>query len=531
MYGFTVRASSRAYQRTVGRLLRKIPHVMVVFIALVVGLGFLFVRLPTSFLPDEDQGIMFMQAQLPVGSTQERTMDVVKQVEQQFLVGQKEAVRSIFTVQGFSFGGNGQNVAIGFIGLRDWAERTRPDLAVGAVTGKAFGAFAGIRDAMVFAFAPPAVLELGNATGFDLQLQDLGGIGHDRLLQARNMLLGMAAQDPRLTQVRPNGQEDEPQFRVEIDTLRASALGLSIADINATLATAWGGTYVNDFVDRGRIKKVYVQSDAPYRMSPEDLSRWHVRNADGEMVPFSAFSSGHWDYGPARLERYNGMPSFSIQGSAAPGLSSGDAMLIMEQLIAKLPPGVGYEWTGLSDQERSSGNQAPALYAISILVVFLCLAALYESWSVPFSVIMVVPLGVLGAVIAANLRGLSNDIYFQVGLLTTVGLSAKNAILIVEFAKEQQEAGKEIVAATLEAVRLRLRPILMTSFAFILGVMPLALANGAGSGGQNAIGTGVMGGMVAATVLGIFFVPVFFVLIRSMFMRKAPAAAQPQPAE
>ncbi|MCF4165718.1 efflux RND transporter permease subunit [Zavarzinia compransoris] len=524
-------ASSRAYERTVGGLLRRVPHVMVVFIALVVGLGFLFVRLPTSFLPDEDQGIMFTQAQLPVGSTQERTMDVVKQIEHHFLEDQKEAVRSIFTVQGFSFGGNGQNVAIGFIGLRDWAERTRPDLAVGAVAGKAFGAFAGIRDAMVFAFAPPAVIELGNATGFDLQLQDLGGIGHDKLLEARNMLLGMAGQDPRLTQVRPNGQEDEPQYRVEIDTLRAGALGLSLADVNATLATAWGGTYANDFVDRGRIKKVYVQADAPYRMSPDDLNRWHVRNASGEMVPFSAFAAARWDYGPARLERYNGMPSFSIQGSAAPGLSSGDAMLAMEELIAKLPPGVGFEWTGLSDQERSSGNQAPALYAISILVVFLCLAALYESWSVPFSVIMVVPLGVLGAVIAANLRGLSNDIYFQVGLLTTVGLSAKNAILIVEFAKEQQEMGKDLVAATLEAVRLRLRPILMTSFAFILGVLPLVLATGAGSGGQNAIGTGVMGGMLAATILGIFFVPVFFFLIRSLFSRRIQPAPAPQPAE
>ena len=524
-------AASRGYERSIGGLLRKVPHVMVVFIALVVVLGYLFVRLPTSFLPDEDQGIMFTQAQLPVGSTQERTMDVVKQIEHHFLEEQKEAVRSIFTVQGFSFGGNGQNVAIGFIGLRDWAERTRPDLAVGAVAGKAFGAFAGIRDAMVFAFAPPAVIELGNATGFDLQLQDLAGIGHDKLLEARNMLLGMAGQDPRLSQVRPNGQEDEPQYRVEIDTLRASALGLSLADVNATLATAWGGTYANDFVDRGRIKKVYVQSDAPYRMSPEDLNRWHVRNASGEMVPFSAFATARWDYGPARLERYNGMPSFSIQGSAAPGLSSGDAMLAMEELIAKLPPGVGFEWTGLSDQERSSGNQAPALYAISILVVFLCLAALYESWSVPFSVIMVVPLGVLGAVIAANLRGLSNDIYFQVGLLTTVGLSAKNAILIVEFAKEQQEMGKDLVTATLEAVRLRLRPILMTSFAFILGVLPLVLATGAGSGGQNAIGTGVMGGMLAATILGIFFVPVFFYLIRSLFSRRTQTASAPQPAE
>ncbi|PWR19297.1 efflux RND transporter permease subunit [Zavarzinia aquatilis] len=523
-------AASRGYERSVGGLLKRIPAVFVVYLAIVVGLGFLFVRLPTSFLPDEDQAILFGQAQLPVGATQERTMEVVKQMEQHFLGDQGEAVNSIFTVQGFSFGGNGQNVALAFVGLKDWAVRQRPDLAVQAVAGRAMGTFMAIKDAMVFAFAPPAVIELGNASGFDLQLKDLGGIGHDRLLMARNMLLGMAGQDPRLMGVRPNGQEDEPQYRIDIDVVRAGSLGLSIADINATLSTAWGGAYVNDFVDRGRIKKVYVQSDAPYRMTPEDLNRWHVRNDKGEMVPFSAFASARWDFGPARLERYNGQPSFSIQGSAAPGLSSGDAMLAMEELIAKLPPGVGYEWTGLSDQERASGDQAPMLYAISILVVFLCLAALYESWSIPFSVILVVPLGVIGAVLAASLRGLSNDIFFQVGLLTTVGLSAKNAILIVEFAKEQQEKGMDLIAATLEAVRLRLRPILMTSLAFILGVSPLVLANGAGSGGQNAIGTGVMGGMIAATVLGIFFVPVFFVMIRRLFYRKAATPA-PQPAE
>ncbi|MFZ2872422.1 efflux RND transporter permease subunit [Zavarzinia sp.] len=523
-------AASRGYERTVGGLLKRVPAVFVVYLAIVVGLGFLFVRLPTSFLPDEDQAILFSQAQLPVGATQERTMEVVKQIENHFLVDQGEAVKSIFTVQGFSFGGNGQNVALAFVGLKDWALRQRPDLAVQAVAGRAMGTFMAIKDAMAFAFAPPAVIELGNASGFDLQLKDLAGIGHDRLLMARNMLLGMAGQDPRLVGVRPNGQEDEPQYRIDIDVVRAGSLGLSIADINATLSTAWGGAYINDFVDRGRIKKVYVQSDAPYRMSPEDLNRWHVRNDKGEMVPFSAFATTRWDFGPARLERYNGQPSFSIQGSAAPGLSSGDAMLAMEELIAKLPAGVGYEWTGLSDQERASGDQAPMLYAISILVVFLCLAALYESWSIPFSVILVVPLGVIGAVLAANMRGLSNDIFFQVGLLTTVGLSAKNAILIVEFAKEQQEKGMDLVAATLEAVRLRLRPILMTSLAFILGVTPLVLANGAGSGGQNAIGTGVMGGMIAATVLGIFFVPVFFVMIRGLFSRKAAAPAI-QPAE
>ncbi|MFA5122111.1 efflux RND transporter permease subunit [Zavarzinia sp.] len=512
--------TSRAYESSVAGLLRRTPAMLAVYVALIIGLGFLFVRLPTSFLPDEDQGILFGMAQLPVGSTQERTMEVVKKIEHHFLEDEKEAVRSIFTVQGFSFGGNGQNVALAFIGLRDWSLRQRPDLAVGAVAGKAFGAFQAIRDAMVFAFAPPAVIELGNATGFDLELQDRGGIGHDKLLEARNMLLGMASQDPRLVQVRPNGQEDEPQYRIDIDTVRATALGLSIDDINNTLSIAWGGSYVNDFIDRGRIKKVYLQGDAAYRMNPEDLDRWHVRNDKGEMVPFSAFATTHWSYGAARLERYNGVPAFNIQGSAAPGLSTGEAMAAMEAMIAKLPPGVGYEWTGLSDQERTSGAQAPALYAISILVVFLCLAALYESWSVPFSVILVVPLGVIGAVAAASLRGLANDIFFQVGLLTTVGLAAKNAILIVEFARAQQDAGKELVAATLEAVRLRLRPIVMTSLAFILGVMPLAIANGAGSGGQNAIGTGVMGGMIAATTLGIFFVPTFFVTVRRAFGRK-----------
>ncbi|RJF80513.1 efflux RND transporter permease subunit [Oleomonas cavernae] len=518
--------SSRKYQGVVSGVIRRVPRLLVVYLALIVGLGFLFVRMPTSFLPEEDQAIMFTQITLPVGATQERTMEVVKQVENHFLDGEKQAVKSIFTVAGFSFAGNGQNTGIGFVSFKDWSERTTQELSVQAVAGRAMGAFSQIRDAMVFAFAPPAVIELGNAGGFDLQLQDLGGLGHDKFLAARNQLLGMASQDPSLVGVRPNGQEDEPQYRIEIDQVKAGALGLSIADINSVLSSAWGGTYVNDFLDRGRIKKVYLQADAPYRMLPDDLDRWFVRNADGEMVPFSAFAKAEWTYGSPKLERYNGMPSFEIQGSAAPGLSSGDAMAAMEEMIKKLPAGVGYEWTGLSDEERASGDQAPALYAISILVVFLCLAALYESWSIPFSVILVVPLGVIGAVAAASGRGLSNDIFFQVGLLTTVGLSAKNAILIVEFAKELQEQGRSLIDATLEAVRLRLRPILMTSLAFMLGVLPLALSNGAGSGGQNAIGTGVLGGMISATILGLVFVPVFFVMIRGWFAdrKKAPEA-------
>jgi multidrug efflux pump len=496
---------------------------MVVYLAILVGLGVMFVRLPTSFLPEEDQAIMFTQITLPVGATQERTMEVMKQVESHFLDNEKATVNSIFTVAGFSFAGNGQNTGIGFVSFKDWSERTTEDLSVQAVAGRAMGAFSQIRDAMVFAFAPPAVIELGNASGFDLQLQDLGGLGHQKFLEARNQLLGMAGQDARVMDVRPNGQEDEPQYQVEIDQVKAGALGLSIADINSVLSSAWGGTYVNDFLDRGRIKKVYVQADAPYRMVPEDLNRWYVRNAAGEMVPFSAFASAQWAYGSPKLERYNGMPSFNIQGSAPPGLSSGDAMAAMEEMIAKLPAGIGYEWTGLSNEERASGDQAPALYAISILIVFLCLAALYESWSIPFSVILVVPLGVIGAVAAASMRGLSNDIFFQVGLLTTVGLSAKNAILIVEFAKELQEQGKGLIDATLEAVRLRLRPILMTSLAFMLGVLPLAISNGAGSGGQNAIGTGVLGGMISATILGLIFVPVFFVVIRGWFAEKKKA--------
>lgn len=512
--------SSRSYQSIVDRMLGKTKRYLVIYLIIIIGMGYLFLRMPTSFLPDEDQGMLFSLVQLPVGATQERTLKVLEEVEHHYLEEQKEAVNSLFTVAGFSYAGRGQNNGIAFVQLKDWSVRTRPDLKVWAVAGKAMAAFSKIKDAMVFAFPPPAVMELGNATGFDFQLQDRAGLGHEKLMEARNQLLGMAAQNPALMAVRPNGQDDTPQYKLDIDYERAGALGLSISDITDTLSTAWGSSYINDFLDKGRIKKVYMQADARFRMTPQDLNKWHIRNKAGEMVPFSAFATANWTYGSPRLERYNGMPSREILGQPAPGRSSGDAMRAMEEMAAKLPAGIGYEWTGLSYQERMSGSQAPALYAISLLVVFLCLAALYESWAIPFSVMLVVPLGIIGALIAASMRGLSNDVYFQVGLLTTIGLSAKNAILIVEFAKEQMEHGVGLIDATLEAVRLRLRPILMTSLAFILGVLPLVTTKGAGSGSQNAIGTGVMGGMISATVLAIFFVPVFFVVVRMVFKAK-----------
>ncbi|WP_137009768.1 efflux RND transporter permease subunit [Aquitalea aquatilis] len=514
----TFDSNSERYQGIVARMLKKSLRYMVIYIGIIIAMAVLFMRLPTSFLPEEDQGILFTQVQLPPGATQERTDAALLQVQKHFL--QDPAVNSLFTVSGFGFAGSGQNMGLGFVQLKPWDQRNRPALTVKAVAGRAMGAFSQIRDAMIFAFAPPAVMELGNASGFDLQLQDRAGLGHDKLMAARNQLLGMAAKNPLLMAVRPNGLSDNPQYLLDVDHEKANALGVSVADINSTLSTAVGSSYINDFIDRGRIKKVYLQGDAPYRMSPEDLGNWYVRNSSGSMVPFSAFASSHWGFGSPRLERYNGQSSVEIQGSPAAGVSTGTAMSEMEHMIKQLPAGIGYEWTGLSYEERLSGSQAPALYAISLLIVFLCLAALYESWSIPFSVMMVVPLGVIGALLAASVRGLSNDVYFQVGLLTTIGLASKNAILIVEFAKEQQEHGKELIAATMEAVRMRLRPILMTSLAFILGILPLVISHGAGSGSQNAIGTGVMGGMISATVLAIFLVPVFFVVIRRRFPPK-----------
>ncbi|MHB8825978.1 MAG: efflux RND transporter permease subunit, partial [Thiobacillus sp.] len=522
--------NTQRYESAVGGILKRSVRYLAIYLAIIAVLVLLFARMPTSFLPEEDQGIMFNQVMLPAGATQERTLEVLKKVERHYLENEKDTVRAVFTVAGFSFGGSGQNMGIGFVNLKHWDERHAAGMDVKSVAGRAMGAFSQIREAMVFAFVPPAVIELGTSSGFNVQLQDRSGLGHEALIAARNQFLGMAAQDARLVGVRPNGQDDTPEFQLDIDHAKAGALGVTVADINDTLSTAWGGTYVNDFIDRGRIKKVYLQADASARMTPEDLGKWYVRNQAGEMVPFSAFTQAKWSYGSPRLERYNGQSSVELLGQAAPGLSSGEAMEAVEDIMAQLPPGIGYEWTGTSLEERRSGSQAPALYALSLLVVFLCLAALYESWSVPFAVMLVVPLGVVGALLAATGRGLSNDIYFQVGLLAIIGLSSKNAILIVEFAKAEMDAGKDLVTATLDAVRMRLRPILMTSLAFGLGVLPLALATGAGSGSQNAIGTGVLGGTLAATALGIFFVPLFYVVIKRMFKDKPQAdSASPVP--
>ncbi|EPJ7510937.1 TPA: multidrug efflux RND transporter permease subunit AcrB, partial [Klebsiella pneumoniae] len=511
--------STHHYTDSVGNILRSTGRYLVLYLIIVVGMAWLFVRLPSSFLPDEDQGVFLSMAQLPAGATQERTQKVLDEMTNYYLTKEKDNVESVFAVNGFGFAGRGQNTGIAFVSLKDWSQRPGEENKVEAITARAMGYFSQIKDAMVFAFNLPAIVELGTATGFDFELIDQGGLGHEKLTQARNQLFGMVAQHPDvLTGVRPNGLEDTPQFKIDIDQEKAQALGVSISDINTTLGAAWGGSYVNDFIDRGRVKKVYIMSEAKYRMLPEDIGKWYVRGSDGQMVPFSAFSTSRWEYGSPRLERYNGLPSLEILGQAAPGKSTGEAMALMEELAGKLPSGIGYDWTGMSYQERLSGNQAPALYAISLIVVFLCLAALYESWSIPFSVMLVVPLGVVGALLAATFRGLTNDVYFQVGLLTTIGLSAKNAILIVEFAKDLMEKeGKGLIEATLEAVRMRLRPILMTSLAFILGVMPLVISSGAGSGAQNAVGTGVMGGMVTATILAIFFVPVFFVVVRRRF--------------
>ena len=525
--------STNHYVDSVGHIVRSTGRYLVIYLVIVVGMAYLFLRLPSSFLPEEDQGLLLAQAQLPAGATQERTQKVLDQVTDYFLNKEKDSVQSVFTVNGFGFSGRGQNTGIAFVSLKPWDERSNSDLKVPAIAGRAMGALSQIKDAMVFPFNLPAIIELGNATGFDFELIDQNNLGHEKLTEARNQLLGMVAQHAdTLVGVRPNGLEDTPQYKLTIDQEKAQALGVSLSDINTTLGSAWGGSYVNDFIDRGRVKKVYVMGEARDRMLPDDISKWYVRNSSGNMVPFSAFSSAKWQYGSPRLERYNGLPSMEILGQAAPGKSSGDAMNLMEELASKLPAGIGYDWTGMSYQERLSGNQAPALYAISLIVVFLCLAALYESWSIPFSVMLVVPLGVIGALIFTTLRGLSNDVYFVVGLLTTVGLSAKNAILIVEFAKDLMEKeGKGLVEATLEACRMRLRPILMTSLAFILGVLPLAISTGAGSGAQNAVGTGVMGGMVTATALAIFFVPVFFVVVRRRFGKNKSELEKGHPTE
>jgi multidrug efflux pump len=525
--------STNHYTNSVGHIIRSTGRYLVIYLLIVVGMAYLFIQLPTSFLPEEDQGLLLAQAQLPAGATQERTEKVLDQVTDYFLTKEKDNVKSVFTVNGFGFAGRGQNTGIAFVSLKPWDERSGAANKVDGIAGRAMKAFSEIKDAMVIPFNLPAIIELGNATGFDFELIDQGNLGHDALTQARNQLLGMVAKHPDvLVGVRPNGLEDTPQYKLMIDQEKAEALGVSISDINTTLGASWGGSYVNDFIDRGRVKKVYVMGEADSRMLPDDINKWFVRNSSGTMVPFSAFASAKWQYGSPRLERYNGLPSMEILGQPAPGKSSGEAMGLMEQIASQLPSGIGYDWTGMSYQERLSGNQAPALYAISLIVVFLCLAALYESWSIPFSVMLVVPLGVIGALIFTTVRGLSNDVYFVVGLLTTIGLSAKNAILIVEFAKDLMEKeGKGLVESTLEAVRMRLRPILMTSLAFILGVLPLTISTGAGSGAQNAVGTGVMGGMVTATLFAIFFVPVFFVVVRRRFGKNKEELEQGHPVE
>lgn len=507
------------YTSSVSGIVRNTGRYLIIYVLIVVGMAALFLRLPTSFLPEEDQGVFMTMIQLPAGATQERTQKVLDQVTHYYLNNEKANVESVFTVNGFSFSGQAQNAGLAFISLKPWDERNGKENSVEAVIARATHAFSQIPDGLVFPFNMPAIIELGTATGFDFELIDQGGLGHAGLTSARNQLLGMLAKhSDLLVRVRPNGLEDTPQFKLDVDQEKAQALGVALSDINETISASLGGSYVNDFIDRGRVKKVYVQADAKFRMLPEDINNLYVRSANGKMVPFSAFSTARWVYGSPRLERYNGMPSMELLGEAAPGRSTGEAMALMENLASKLPNGIGHDWTGMSYQERLSGNQAPALYAISLIVVFLCLAALYESWSIPFSVMLVVPLGVVGALLAASLRGLNNDVYFQVGLLTTIGLSAKNAILIVEFAKDLMEKeGRGLIEATLEAARMRLRPILMTSLAFILGVMPLVISRGAGSGAQNAVGTGVMGGMLTATLLAIFFVPAFFVVVRGRF--------------
>ncbi|PSW23978.1 hydrophobe/amphiphile efflux-1 family RND transporter [Photobacterium phosphoreum] len=521
---------TKRYESSVAAMIKRSIRVMFIFLGLTVAVGWIFMRMPTSFLPDEDQGILFSQAILPVNSTQEQTQKVMDQVSDYYLTQEADSVASVFSVSGFSFAGNGQNMGMAFVGLKDWSDRQLPGMDVKSIVNRSMGYFQKIKNAMVFSFAPPAVIELGTASGFDFYLQDRSGQGHEKLIAARNQLLQLAAENPNLVGVRPNGQEDAPMYQINIDQAKIRALGIDINSVNKVLGTAWGSSYVNDFIDRGRVKKVFVQGDAQYRMKPGDLDTWYVRNNLGEMVPFSAFATGEWQYASPRLERFNATPAVNIQGSVVNGYSTGQAMLDIEAMVKKLPPGYGVEWNGLSYEERLSGNQAPMLYALSILVVFLVLAALYESWSVPFAVVLVVPLGIIGALVAMNARGMPNDVFFQVGLLTTVGLATKNAILIVEFAKEYYEKGAGLVEATLHAVRVRLRPIIMTSLAFGLGVVPLAISTGVGSGGKNAIGTAVLGGMLSSTFLGIFFIPIFFVVVERIFSRgKDKSAAESKP--
>jgi len=505
------------YVRIVRHSLARRGRYLAAYVLIVVVIGLLFLRLPTAYLPDEDQGILLAQVVLPTGSTLEQTQAVADLVQRHFLERERAAVESCMTVAGIGFSGRAQNNGMVFVRLRDWHRRDRPDLRAKAVAGRAMGALSRIRGAMVFVFPPPPVVELGNARGVDFELMDRGGLGHEALMEARNRFLGMAAADPRLANVRPNGMDDVPEFRVDVDWDRAGALGVPVSSVHSTIAAAFGGAYVNDFVQGGRVKRVYVQADAPYRMLPGDLDRLRVRNAAGEMVPFASLASTRWTMGSPRLERFNGFPSLNIWGEPAPGRSSGEAMRAMEEITARLPRGIGFEWAGLSYQERMATAQAPVLYAFSILVIFLCVAALYESWTIPLVNLLMLPLGVFGALLATSLRGLHNDVYFQIGFLTTLGLSTKNAILIIQFIKEQRRRGEELVPATLAAVRIRFRPVVMTSLAFFFGTLPLAVATGAGAGAMNAIGTAVTGGLLSATFIDLVFIPVFFVTVSRLF--------------
>ena len=517
-------ATSRGYGAAVHGIIRRPLRIGLIYLALVGAMGWTFLQTPTGFLPDEDQGILFTLIQAPTGATAERTQKVVEKVEKHFQQGEAENVDSMFGVVGFSFAGQGQNMGLAFVRMKDWEERPSPAQSVQAVAGRGFAALSQIKDALVFPIVPPSVIELGNVSGFDFHLQARGGQSHEELLNARNMLLGMAAQSPLIASARPSGLEDAAQYRLDIDWRAAGAMGVSATDVGQLLSVAWAGSYINDYVDRGRIKRVYIQGEPDSRATPADITQWRVRNASGGLVPFSNFAEGKWTFGPQGLNRYNGVPSMQIQGSPAPGVTTGEAMAEVERLVGQLPPGFNAAWTGLSLEERQSGNQAPLLYALSLAVVFLCLAALYESWSIPFAVMLAMPIGVLGALLWTWLGGYQNGVFFQVGLLTVIGLTGKNAILIVEFARDRHEAGEPLFDAVKEAARQRFRPIIMTSMAFSLGVLPLVLSTGAGSGGRNAIGTSVLGGTLSATILGVLFVPLFFVLVTRRRKQRASEA-------
>lgn len=519
------------YHAMVGHMLGRKLRYLAVYVIILAALGLLFQRMPTAYLPDEDQGLMLIQAQLPSGSTMEQTEQVLAEVRTYLLEDEKDVVESVMTLSGRSFAGAGQNSGMGFVRLKDWALRDDPELKVKALANRAMARFAKIRNGRVFAFAPPAVSELGTSAGFDFQLQDRGGLGHAKLMEARNKLLEMAARDDRLTRVRPNGMDDVAQYRIDVDWEKAGALGVPIDSIHNTLSAAFGSAYVNDFIQGGRVKRVYVQADAEHRMLPNDLERIYVRNSAGAMTPFTAFATGYWTNGSPKLERFNAFPAMNILGEAPAGKSTGEAMQAMEEITARLPSGIGFDWSGLSYQERMATSQTGLLYAFSMIVIFLCLAALYESWTVPIAIMLALPLGIIGGIIASMLRGFPNDVYFQIGLLTVVGLTTKNAILIVQFAIAKVKEGMDLVPATLEAARLRLRPIVMTSLAFGFGVLPLAMANGAGAGAQTAIGTGVLGGMVTATFLAIFFIPLFYVGVVRLFERKEPVRSGKFPAD